>query len=82
MKQSKYRYYVSYFCKAKIGDPLGIKMNGHLSSKVIEITHPVTTQAEVNSLQSFLQGQEGAMWTVQLLAFSLMWVEHNDSSDT
>ncbi len=77
--KGKFRYWVSYFCELNLPDNgLGIKMNGHFETKVYEITHPLTTESEVECFVRYLQQKEGKMWKVHLLAFSLMYFEGSD----
>ena len=73
----KYRYYVSYFCKLKLGDSLGIKMDGHIETSVYELSHPLTTKEEVDRFSAFLQTKSSnpKLFDVILLSFSLMYVE-------
>lgn len=72
----KYRYYVSWFCKLRLNDNLGIRMDGHIEHGVFEINHPLTTQDEVNRFTQYLQNRPETLklYQVELLAFSLMYI--------
>lgn len=73
----KFRYYVSYFAKLNAADNgLGIAVHGHFGGRVIEVSHAINTQDDIDRLTQYLQKKEGnpKMWTILLQGFSLMYV--------
>ena len=73
----KYRYFVSWFNKVRIGDNgLGLRLDGNIQNGVFEINHPLTTKDDVSRFTQYLQNrpEHKKYFEAVLLAFSLMYI--------